>query len=420
MNNKSDKQKVVIVGAGFAGIRCALDLAGKKLYDVEITLINDNFHFEYHPSLYRVVTGRSPLEVCIAIPDIIKGTDIKFIEDRITSINLRSKTLCGESACDYTYDYLVLALGSETTYFDVPGLKEHSFGFKSIHEALVLKRHLHETFSTCRSLNETNQECATHIVIVGAGASGVELAGELITYTKDLALHYKLPKDKIKIDLIERSQRVLPFLPESVSKLAQEKLESMGVTVLLNKEVMKEDIENIYLKDMKMKTKTVIWTAGVRANRLYQETNDIHVNSKGKVEVDPHLRPVGVCNVFVLGDGANTKYSGMATTAIHDGKFTAKNIENSILNRELISYEEKTPPYVIPVGFGWAIANLGRNNRSDPDFVGFVGWCLRRVADFRFFLTILPFSKALLAFFEGTKLSQTCPSCEPEHVRTIF
>ncbi|MBI4004986.1 FAD-dependent oxidoreductase, partial [Candidatus Roizmanbacteria bacterium] len=132
--------RIIIVGGGFAGVRVALDLAKYKNSNSKIVLISDTSHFEYHPALYRVVTGRSPLEVCIPLQDIFQGKNTEIVCDSITNVDISNHQLKGASGSTYHYDILILALGSETVYFNVPGLREYSFGFKSIQEALKLKR----------------------------------------------------------------------------------------------------------------------------------------------------------------------------------------------------------------------------------------------------------------------------------------
>ena len=170
------KKKVLVVGGGFGGVRAAIDLATHSRDSIEVTLISDKPHFEYHAALYRVVTGRSPLEVCIPIADILKGTQVNFVKDRIENIDFEKKKIFSSNGFDYNYDYLVLALGSETAFFNIPGLKELSFGFRSIPEALRLKRHLHEVFESCKKGTQEQNVCSAHIVGVGGGASGVEVS----------------------------------------------------------------------------------------------------------------------------------------------------------------------------------------------------------------------------------------------------
>src|SRR3989344_7569669 len=159
------KKKILIVGAGFGGVRVALDLAREKLPGVKITLLSDKSHFEYHPALYKVVTGRSPLETCIPLREIFKRKKVELVEDSVSRIDLAGRRVVGISGSEYPFDFLVLALGSETGYFNIPGLQELSYGFKSIEEALRLKKHLHELFSSCEKTSPEERICAAHIVV---------------------------------------------------------------------------------------------------------------------------------------------------------------------------------------------------------------------------------------------------------------
>ncbi|MEK7498564.1 MAG: FAD-dependent oxidoreductase, partial [Patescibacteria group bacterium] len=178
----NEQKKIVIVGGGFGGVETALSLLRKNLVNVKITLISSNPHFEYTPALYRVVAGVSPLEVCIPLKDIFEGKNIEVVRDTIVNVDTQGKAIKGVSGSVYTFDYCVLALGGEIAYFDIPGLKEFSFGFKSIHQALRLKRHLHEIFDSCKEGTSEEKVCACHVLVVGAGATGVELAGELAEF----------------------------------------------------------------------------------------------------------------------------------------------------------------------------------------------------------------------------------------------
>lgn len=406
MNNL---KKIVIVGGGFGGIRVALDLAESQLPDVKIILISDKPHFEYHPSLYRVVNGHSPLEVCIPLREIFIGKNVEVLQDMIIEVNLKEKILKGNSGSRYPFDFLVLALGSETVYFNIPGLKEFSFGFKSITEALRLKKHLHELFSACENAAHEEKVPEAHIIVVGGGASGVELAGELAIYTKKLAKNHKLDPSFITIDIIEAAPRLLPVLPEDISRKAEYRLRHLGVNIFINRTIIKEDIEKVYFKDMEMKTKTVIWAAGVKPHRLYSQITGLTFDKKGRVVVDGFLQAQGLDNIFVIGDAAATSYTGMAQTAIGDGRYVTEAIERKLAIRTFLPHKQRAPFYVVPVGHGWAVAIIW-NLR----FYGRIGWWLRRLADFRFFLSILSWRKAILAFQSGKVLCESCPICLPE------
>lgn len=395
-------KKIVIVGGGFGGVRAALDLAGKKIPGAHITLISDKPHFEYTPALYRVVTGRSPLEVCIPLHEIFAGRDVEVVQDQITAIDVSAKTLAGQSGARYGYDYLVLALGSETSYFNIPGIKENSFGFKSIAEALRLKRHLHEVFVGYKE----KKDGAMKFVIIGAGASGVELAGELAIYLKQLTRRHKLKKPPVSIDLIEAAPRALASMPEDVSGWVADRLKKLGVNLMLGKTVTEEEASEVHLKDVVLKTKTVIWTVGVRPNHLYSEISDLSFDKKGKVEVNEYLEAVHAPDVYVIGDAAGTPYSGLAQTAGADAKCATENIRRKILGERLKKYKPQKPAHAIPVGPGWAAVVIG-----GLKICGRLGWWLRRAADLRFFLSILPPKKALAAFQSGKTICESCSIC---------
>lgn len=415
------EKKIIIVGAGFGGIRTALDLEKKIGAKTNITLINDKPHFEYTPALYRIVTGRSPLEVCVPIKEIFEKKKVLFIRDAIVSLNLKENSVTGTSGSKYVYDYLVLALGSETEYFEILGLKERSFGFKTIAEALRLKRHLHETFEECEDITKaqknidqkTKNLCSTHIVIIGAGPSGVELASELALYCKKLAKKHFVDSSLVTIDLIEAAPRILPLLPENFTKKIEARLRSFGINIYTNREVVREEIEDVYMKDMQLKTKTVIWAAGIRAHSLGERTQNIELSKRKKIMVDEHLRLKNHDNVFVIGDVAETEYSGMAQTALHEARETAKNIIRHMKGKALFPHRTKRPGYIVPVGPGWAGIVL-----NSVTLYGKLGWFLRQIADLRFFISILPPKKAWSAFHEHKTLCESCEICLPETLRT--
>ncbi len=404
MNNP--KKKVLVVGGGFGGIRAAIELDVHARGSLDVTLISDKPHFEYHAALYRVVTGRSPLEVCIPVADILKGTHVNFVKDRIENIDFEKKKIFSSHGFDYDYDYLVLALGSETAFFNIPGLKELSFGFRSISEALRLKRHLHEVFESCKKGTQEQNVCSAHIVVVGGGASGVELAGELAEYTKKLSAEHGLDHTLVTIDLIEAANRLLPMLVEKASKAAEHRLRHLGVNIFLNRAVVEEEVEKVYLKDMELKTQTVIWTAGIKNNSFYSKFPQFQFDKKGRVIVDEMLRAKGMGNVFVVGDSAATQYSGMAQTAIRDALSVADTITRFEHGYAPQRYVPVRPYYSIPVGPGWAVTVIG-----SIVVTGKIGWFLRRFADFRFFKSILPWPKAIAAFSSGKTVCESCEIC---------
>ena len=181
------------------------------------------------------------------------------------------------------------------------------------------------------------------------------------------------------------------------------------MNIFTNRPILKEEFEEVYLKGLKMKTDTVIWTAGIKPNDLYSKIPGLTFDKKGKVMVDEYLRAKNIDDVFIVGDGASTQYSGMAQTAIYDGRTVAQNIIDELAGRPQKIYKSKEPYHFLPVGPGWALTPI-----AGITVYGKIGWLLRRFADFRYFLSILPFRKALLAFKSNKTLCESCAVCESE------
>ncbi|OGE82943.1 MAG: hypothetical protein A2846_02160 [Candidatus Doudnabacteria bacterium RIFCSPHIGHO2_01_FULL_49_9] len=407
MQPDADEKKVLVVGGGFGGVACALALARHAGTRAKITLVSDKPHLEYTPALYRVVTGSPPLEVCIPLQEIFSGTRVERVTDAITSVDILNKRAMGSVGATYRFDYVVLAMGSQTSYFNIPGLAEFSFGFKSITEALRLKDHIHRLFDECKPPHGS-ADMKMHFVVVGAGASGVELAGELAAYTRTLAKKYDIPRSLVTIDLVEAASRIVPSFPEAVALKIEKRLHGLGVNIFTNRPMLKAELEEINLKGLTLKTDTVVWTAGVKPNTLYSRTQGLAFDPAGRVLADEYLRAKNLTHVFVIGDGAATPYAGMAQTAARDGKIAAQNIINSLDEKPLIPYQPKKPYHSLPVGYGWAATLLGL-----ATIYGRLGWFLRKLADLRYFSSILPPGKAITAFQSGKTLCKSCEICSP-------
>lgn len=386
--------RVVIVGGGFAGIRVALDLAKRKDSQVTVTLISDRPHFEYYPTLYRVVTGYSPSQSTIPYATIFKNKGVEVIEDRVTKIDPTEKLIYGGLGSPYQYDSVILALGSETGYFNLQGLPENSYGFKSISEAERLKSHIVQVMTPVENQAPEQKVAAAHFVIVGGGPTGVELAGELSSYAKHLAQKKGFDPSFITVSLIEATPRLLPTMSEEISAKVREYLHGRGVNIYVNRSVTKQDLEELFLKDMTFKTKTVVWTAGVKPNALYATVPGLEYDKRGKVVVDDYLRAKGHTNVYVIGDGASLPFSGMAQTADADAEYLARYLTSKLGGaKKFPKYVQEKPIYAIPAGRHWAVVVWG-----DMQLFGMSAYILRKLADLKYFMSILPFWQAMGVF----------------------
>lgn len=396
--------RVLIVGGGFGGIKAAQDLSRSP--EMSVRLIDPKSFMEYHAAVYRLVTGRSANETCIPYADLLRGTNVELVKDKVVTIDLALKTATGTSGSRYNYDSVILAVGSETSYFGIKGVQEHAYGIKTTDEALRLKRHIHEIFQSAKSLQPQEQSPALYIVVIGGGASGVELSGELASYARTRARKHGIDRSLIRIDLIEAMPRLLPALPERVSRKVLLRLTRLGVNVLLNRSVVREEAGELFLKDMQINSKTIIWTAGMKANRLASLIPGVQTDKRGCAIVDQYLALQGCPDAYVIGDAASTKYAGMAQTAIADAAFVARLIRAKAEGRTLAPYVQPPPAYSVPVGPRWAATVY-----HGLQFFGSIGWFLRRAADLRAFLSLLPVAAALRTFIAGDTTIEECETC---------
>ncbi len=412
MQKEKKIPNIVIVGGGFAGIATIKKL--KKL-DVKanITLVSKSDIFEYYPALYKLVTGALPIEVSVPIDVIFKNQNIEFKKETFINLDEEKQIIITKNSTDkesiFSYDYLVLALGSETNFFNIKGLPELSYSFKSVDAAIKLKKHFCDLFKDSKDLTKEQLVSMLHVVIVGGGPSGVELAGDLKHYLIDLAKHHKTDPSFITIDLIEASNRILPTLPEKVSIIAEARLRKMGVNIFTNRALASQEIEEVFLKDMKMSSHTVIWTAGTRINDTFNKIPGIILDDHKRVMVSDFLSLSKDNNVFIAGDGAATKYSGLAQTAIDHGNYIATNISKLEKGEKTNIYNPKTPSFVIPIGNYWAIFNHNNFVMS-----GFLPWILRSLIDMKYFIQIVPIKYVLTVFQKGKKYRKVYGGCEVE------
>lgn len=411
MHFAAEPKRILVVGGGFGGIRAALDLAHACLPNTKITLVSDKHHFEYTPALYKLATGASPIETCIPLAEIFAHTKIEILIDTIKNGSLAEKTLVGESGSRYRYDFLILALGSETAYFNIPGIAENAFSLKSVQSALQLKNHLHELFSKGKHLSKGGMMSQFQFVVVGGGPAGVELAGVIRAYARKLGKIHMVPQSLITVDILQSAPRLLPTFPQEASKRAAKRLDQIGINIILGRAVTAETERGVAMKDIRLNAKTIIWTAGVRASHVYANIQGLTLDKGGRIIVDEHMHPTGSDAVFVIGDSASTPHAGTAQTANYDGKYVPQAVIALLKNKPLPKYAPKITPYVVPIGEHWAIFAYKNIILS-----GFIYGLLRELIDFKFFLTILPFQKAFAVWRSGSQICESCPTCESAEI----
>lgn len=389
----TQKHRVLIVGGGFGGVKAALELA--KHEGLAVELLSERDHFRYYPSLYHTATGGLKSESSIPLNTILNSR-IRFLKGTAAKVDREQRIVTTTDVQHIAYDTLVLALGVVTNYFGIQGLDKYSYGIKSMEEVEAFKQHLHQQL-------ESEHKPDLHYVIVGAGPTGIELAGALPGYLRQIMANHGIKRRKINIDLIEAGPRLLPRSNKAVSRSVRRHLKSLGVKLYLGQAVQGETADALQINSKPLASHTVVWTAGMTNNPFYKANNFL-LNERGKVVVNERLQAEP--NVYVIGDNAATPFSGLAQTALHDAMFVGEEIPRNLHGKSSGVYKPKKPISVIPAGPHWAAVEWGKWH-----FSGWRGWLLREAADLVAFHDLEPWWKATEQWATGFGAQESCPTC---------
>jgi NADH dehydrogenase len=390
--------RVVIVGGGFGGIKLARELAGQA--GISITLISDQLNFRYSPALYRTATGHRNKESSVPLKTLVADIpNLRLVHARAEHIDRTKRVITTGGGTKFEYDYAVLALGVATSFFGIEGLERYAYGIKSADEVDRLRAHLHQELVSNNALEK-------NYVVVGAGPTGVELAGALRYYLTRMAKRHNLKRNKVHIELIEAADRVLPAASLKASRLAARRLRRLGVKVQTNCRVLKETDSTLMAGDRSIPTHTVVWTAGVTNNPFFAaNAKQFILNEHKKVVVDGYLRVDE--RTFVIGDNAATPYSGLALTAIHNASYVAKYLSRTLHNKTISAYHPFQPLSAVPIGPGWSVAQWGNYTIG-----GFMASILRLFADLIGYMDIMGLKRVVKLWLRRYEYEETCPVCQ--------
>lgn len=384
----------MILGGGFGGVKAALVLAASDNFD--ITLVSDQENFRYYPTLYRAAIGGKKEISSIPLGEIFREMNVKIVRDSAKTINRDKQTVTMASGKQYPYESLIIALGVVTNYFGIKGLRQYSFGIKTIEEARQLRDHLHN------QLVKDNRPDINYIVI-GGGATGVELAGALPAYIRHIMKKHGLKNKAVRVELVEAAPRLMPKMPKAYSRAVQKRLRRLGVKLYLGEKVEAQTANELMVGGRPIDSHTVVWTAGV-TNHPFLKQNKFAMSEHGKVLVDRYL--CAEPGIYVIGDNAETPFSGMAQTALYDGEFVGKNLIRLAEGRNPAEYAPKSPIYITPAGPRWAALLWGRTQAY-----GLAAWVMRSAANlvgYHDLQPIIPAGKRWLAMSDSEESCLLC------------
>jgi NADH dehydrogenase len=405
MNGKT-APRVVIVGAGFGGLTAARALARAP---ARITVIDRKNHHTFQPLLYQVATaGLSPSEIAAPIRSILRGREnVEVLLGEVTGFDL-ARRLVETPEHNVPYDYLVVAAGASHAYFGHDDWEPFAPGLKTIEDALEIRRRVLLAFELAeRQAAAGESDFPLNFVVVGAGPTGVELAGTLAEISRHaLAQEFRaMDPRSAKILLLEGGPRVLPTYPEELSRSAQEQLQRLGVEVRTSAMVTGVESGVVRVGETRLTAAVILWAAGVAASPLGKKLG-VPVDRAGRVAVDPDLSLPDHPEVFVIGDLAALKdengkmLPGVAPVAMQQGRYVAKIIQHEVevateapakaLPRPGFHYWDKGS--LATIGRAAAVAEFGKLHISG--FIAWLAWLFVHI------LFLIGFRNRLLVFIE--------------------
>jgi len=366
--------RVVILGGGFGGLNAAQKL---KRAPVEVTLIDRrNFHL-FQPLLYQVATGSlSPGEIAAPLRGVLsKQKNTRVLLGEAADIDPQAKKVILRDGAAFEYDSLIVATGSQSSYYGHDGWREWAPSLKSVEEATAIRHKILYAFERAeRAASDEEAQTWLTFVIVGAGATGMELAGALAEIANETLRNdfRRINPREAKILLLEGGPRVLTSFPEDLSAKAERLVGKLGVQVLKNVMVTEIDQEGVTYKTAegseRLAAKTVLWAGGVTANdfgRKLAERTKAETDRSGRIKVNPDLTVAGYPDVFIIGDlalsqGKNGKpLPGVAQVAIQGGAYAARAIRARVRRRkELPAFRYFNKGDMAVIGRAAAIANI--------------------------------------------------------------
>ncbi len=382
MGTDGETRSVVIVGGGFAGVACARELAAGD--GVHVTLVDRNNYHQFQPLLYQVATSQlASSDIAVSLRTFATGSDRLEVKlGEAVAVDPESRTMTTETGESYRGDYLVLAAGSRPAFFGTPGAADHSFPLYSLDDAQRLRSRILALYEEADRDPSLLDRGALDFVIVGAGATGTEVAGALAEMIRTtMAAEYPaFDPGTARVWLVDHGDAVLGPFSERAHEYAAKVLTGDGVELRLGTGVTEVGPGHVTLSDgSTIESRCVVWGGGLEAAALAGRAG-LPQGRGGRIDVAPDLTVAGYPAVYAIGDFANIPaadgkvYPQLGSVAQQAGRWAARNIRDEIAGTERKPFEYRDKGVMAMIGRGAAVAEVGSGHHELEGSIAFAAW----------------------------------------------
>ncbi len=401
-------EKIIILGAGYAGVLAAkkIEKKFKNNEEISITIIDKNPFHTMLTELHEVAADRVDEDsIKMSLKKIFAGRKVNVVMDNIEKVDFENKLIVGKNT-DYPYDYLVVAAGSKPTYFGVEGAEKFSHKLWSYDDAVKLREHINESFrQAALETDIEKKKILLSFYVVGAGFTGVEMIGELAEYVPFLCHKHEIDQADVSLNNVDILPRTVPILPEKLSDKVENRLKKMNVNMILGagvtgigKDFIKVKVNN---QEKVFAAGTVVWAAGIEGSDITNEVaTKISSERRGRIKVDPFLRSLDDEKVFVIGDnmfyipeGEAAPVPQMVENCEHSASIAAHNIFTSITkNGEMKKYKPEFHGVMVSVGGRYAVARVG-TPKMMINLPSFFAMLVKHLINIVYFIQVMGWTK---------------------------
>ena len=369
---------VVILGAGYAGIRAVKTLSKLAPKGTTLTVVDQNANHEERTQLHEVAAGTVPAtKITFNIQQVLPK-DVQFIQSKVSKVDVSSKLVILENHAPLRYDYLIIALGFRSEDFGLPGAAENALPLDNVTSAETIAKTIELRVANYKQSQDPKD---LTVIVAGAGFTGVELLGELTHSLPALAKKYDTPP--VKIISMEMATRILPMFDEKLANYAMDYLKSHGVTMMTGSKIAKIEPNAVFYADgdqeKKVEGNTIIWTVGVSGSDVIADSG--FNQRRNRVVVSNHLNLTDHPEVFIIGDvsavmtDAGRPYPTTAQISSQEGDHAGKNVAAALNGQPLTDFVYKSKGTVASLGSQDGIAQIGKSHK----YTGFIAKVLKRV-----------------------------------------